>query len=182
MDLREILCYCDAANRVSTFTASFLVANTVNGCVVETGTSHMAHSNGNSTIMLAEFAKQKGVEFYSVDINPKAIEIAKEIVGNRKVNFVRADSKEWLASFNEPIALCYLDSLDYDYADPDPCQVHQLNEFMAVEQKIVKGGALLLDDAALPGGGKCGRTAAHILQIGGWILLNNEYQLLYVKE
>lgn len=182
MDLREILCYCDNPCRVSTFTASFLIANTAQGCVVETGCSRGIQYDGNSTIMLAEFAKQKGVEFYSVDYDQNMLDIAAKIVGNRKANFVRADSKEWLVSFDKPIALCYLDSFDYDYADPVPSQVHQLKEFVAVEQKIVKGGVLLLDDAALPGGGKCGRTAAYISQIGGWRLLNNEYQRLYVKE
>lgn len=182
MDRHAILKLCDSGCRCETFLAAINVAWGAEGCVIETGCSRGIQGDGNSTPILAEFAAQKGVPFYSCDYDPFMIGIASALPYRVPPVFITADSKQWLSAVDQPVALCYLDSFDYQPESPEPCQRHQLSEFLAIERAISKGGVLLLDDADLPGGGKCKMTEAYIGAIGGWRLLNKGYQLLYVKE
>lgn len=153
----------------------------VPGIVLETGCTRGITGDGNSTPTLAAFAAVKKVKFYSCDISRKALDNAMRVTGNR-TEFICQDSKEWLKTINEPVSLCYLDSYDYDEANPEPCQDHQLAEFLAIKDRISVGGCMLLDDAGLPHGGKCAKTQAWITLYGGWRLNYQGYQLLYVKQ
>jgi hypothetical protein len=62
----------------------------------------------------------------------------------------------------------------------EPAQQHQLNEYLAVKDKLSDRAIVLLDDNDFPGGGKCRLTKEQLLK-DGWILLIDQQQSLWMK-
>jgi len=62
-----------------------------------------------------------------------------------------------------------------------PCQQHCLNEVLAAEPCLTRLSILLIDDNALPGGGKA-RLAKKYLACHGWELILDGYQTLWIKN
>lgn len=151
--------------------------------LVETGTARGGMSNfvgdGGSTIIFAHWANQNSAFFYSVDINPESVMIAQNAVlpYADSVDVICADSIAFLSNFNQPIDFLYLDSYDFDFADPLPSQQHHLNELKAAYSRLHKNSIVMIDDCDLPYGGK-GKLAISFLLEKGWNIIFSGYQVI----
>lgn len=88
---------------------------------------------------------------------------------------------EFLSRFDRPIDFLYLDSWDFDFADPAPSQQHHLREIIAAYPRLHAQSMVLIDDCNLPHGGK-GRLVIQYLAERGWRVLHSEYQTLLVRD
>jgi predicted O-methyltransferase YrrM len=163
---------------------------------VETGTSRNGRANcigdGCSTVVLSNLRKLLGdeeVQFYSVDIDTKGCEEARESLeefGSDAAQVIESDSIAFLRDFtartgHERIDFLYLDSYDYTRTDPLPSQMHHLHELHAAMNKLHDGSIILLDDCLLPFGGKCRFVGAYLMT-HGWKPLYGNYQELYIRD
>lgn len=85
--------------------------------IVETGCAYNPgdwDGAGLSTVTFSRWAAEHDGSLTSVDIDPTHIEAAKRLT-TYPVEFVLADSVDYLRRRTEPIDLLYLDSLDYPY-------------------------------------------------------------------
>ncbi len=157
--------------------------------LVETGTSRKGDKNlsgdGGSTLIFGEFAKENGALLYSVDIDAGALLKAEVACKKREIHdhvmFVCQDSIQFLADFPHKIDFIYLDSYDYDPANPDPSQKHHLRELLAAWPAITEDTIILIDDCRLKNGGK-GRLAIQYLLKNGWKIHRKKYQTLLIKK
>lgn len=158
--------------------------------VVETGTSRGGTTNfegdGGSTIIFGDWAYDRNRQFYSVDINPESVRGAKEALdpNNKNVTVVCQDSLEFLANFPHKIDFLYLDSFDYDLKNPTPSQEHHLKEVIAAYPHLTPQTVIMIDDCNawyLPGGGKGGKAIPYLVG-QGWKVINNNYQVILVRE
>lgn len=159
--------------------------------IVETGTARGGRkgfeSDGGSTIIFADWAKERGAEFYSVDISLDHLNQAKRGVTQEigaipsSIHFVCSDSIAFLQNFGKTIDFLYLDSYDFDFNNPLPSQYHHLYEIQAAYPKLSENSIVMIDDCTLPYGGK-GKFAIEFLLERGWKILENRYQvILYFK-
>ena len=151
--------------------------------LVETGTARSGVSgcegDGCSTIVWDLWAALHQAHFYSVDSDAQALETASaglQTQGSAST-FVHADSVAFLHDFGRPIDFLYLDSYDFDPNDPDPSQQHHLNEIIAAYPWLHEKSIVMLDDCALPFGGK-GKLAIAFLEEKGWKILQSGYQVI----
>lgn len=155
--------------------------------LVETGTSRHGSSNcsgdGCSTLIFAQYVKQNGGSFYSVDIDPKAIQNAKNGLGadHQYVHLITSDSISFLENFGQPIDFLYLDSLDYDSQNPLPAQEHHLKEIQAAYPFLSRNAIIMIDDHSLPNGGK-GKLVIEYLAKRGWKIVAIGYQVVLIQE
>lgn len=155
--------------------------------IVETGTVRQKKdwSGGMSTLIFGEVCYRYDRHLWTVDHNPKALEVSKEVTAKFKdaITYVERDSIRFLSDFPKPIDLLYLDSLDCPedpYKDPIPAQMHQLNELKAAFDKLSKGAVILLDDNDFISGGKT-RLAKEFLREQGWTVVLDYRQSLFIK-
>lgn len=141
--------------------------------IVETGTTRFPDDwgAGMSTVLFGDYLKHYGGKLYTVDIEPRNIEICKQVTEEFKdyIEYVVGDSHFFLKSFQGNIDLLYLDSLDYplkpEEGPVEACQEHQLREYELAKHKLTKNwNIVLLDDNLLPGGGKCKLTKKQLLK------------------
>lgn len=155
--------------------------------IVETGTARCGLSNclldGCSTMIFAEWAKNHGADFYSVDINPTSIFHAAKDLGNLRpfVHLVCSDSIPFLTHFSRPIDFLYLDSYDFDVNNPSPSQEHHLKEIIAAYPWLTPNSIVMIDDCNLPHGGK-GKLAIQYLLERGWEIIVSSYQVILAKK
>lgn len=159
--------------------------------LIETGTSREglkgAKSNGAATLVYGKWAKINNAILHSVDINPKAVEVAEEAVLQEGLQeFVKlhlSDSVEFLRKFDKAVDFLYLDSYDYsdDVEVQRASQEHHLKEFKAIESKLHKNSIVLIDDCDLPGGGKGKTVIAHMIA-KGWRVDTSAYQVILLHE
>jgi len=159
--------------------------------IVETGTIRMKDDwgGGMSTLLLGDFCKHYDKHLWTVDIDPNAIEVCKEITADFKdhITYVVSDSIAFLKGFDQKIDFLYLDSLDCpEYLEansPDliVTQQHQLNELKAAWDKLTDNPVVLLDDNRWENGGKTKLTNA-FLKEKGWLCLIDYQQSLWVKK
>jgi hypothetical protein len=175
-----------ADQRAPTFQACFQLLEARNAKVlVETGTARLGAKNcagdGCSTILFADWAKDHNATLYSVDICPVAIRKSQKAVRriNRNVQFFTQDSVGFLQNFRQKIDLLYLDSYDFDYDNPTPSQVHHLREIDAALPFLHKDSVIMIDDCALPHGGK-GKLVIEYLTSLGWEVFLAGYQVIMV--
>jgi hypothetical protein len=128
--------------------------------LVETGCFHGTTSDGASTLLLAQLAKDTHGRLDSYELSPQNIAIAKTELRRRGldrfVEFHQGDSVTGLASRKESIGFIYLDSYDCGLGpDFSPCQKHQLSELEAALPLLKRQAGVLLDDSM----GEVGKTA-----------------------
>ena len=167
----------------------------LSGCeakvMVETGTARLgfrgAKSNGASTLVFATWARANNALLHSVDISAESIAAAKSEVDKQGLNdFVKwhhQDSLIFLAEFEEAVDFLYLDSYDYHkqvITIQIASQQHHLEEFKAIESRLHTKSIVLIDDCALPNGGKGKLVIEHMLA-QGWEILFSDYQVLLTK-
>lgn len=159
--------------------------------IIETGTIRARDDMGGggfSTLVFGDYAQHYNKNFWTVDILPEAIELSKEITKDvsQNTNFIISDSVYFLSTFDKPIDLLYLDSMDCPENDaPDSpnlkaSQEHQLNEIKAAYDKLHDNSVILLDDNNFENGGKCKLTVEFLLE-KGWSPLIADKQVLLIK-
>lgn len=157
--------------------------------LIETGTSRCGASNyqgdGGSTILFSQWAQVYGAEFFSVDIEQAYLNNARSAVYKElssfypNLHFVCSDSVTFLQNFGKTIDFLYLDSYDFEENNPFPSQHHHLLEVCAAYPFLTEDSVILIDDCALPHGGK-GKLAIDFLLERGWKILENGYQVLLI--
>lgn len=154
---------------------------------VETGTARFGDQNcvgdGCSTMIYTDYLRDLPGEIYSVDIDPKAIQQARQALkySKDKANFHVGDSIAFLRDFDKQIDFLYLDSYDFDLRNPLPSQQHHLYEIMAAYDKLHDRSVIMVDDCELPHGGK-GKLVIQYLLDRGWIIVYKGYQVILVKN
>jgi predicted O-methyltransferase YrrM len=122
--------------------------------IVETGCARQENNfegDGMSTTIFDTFIDYHGGEFYSVDINPDNIRFATatakkaNLTCSDSVNFLYEKSKVWVAE-NRKIDLLYLDSFDFDMANPHPSSLHHIFELTAIMPCLKEGTMICVDD------------------------------------
>ncbi|MFS8563823.1 MAG: class I SAM-dependent methyltransferase [Rhabdochlamydiaceae bacterium] len=155
--------------------------------IVETGTARDGECNcagdGCSTPIWGQWAKQNGAYVYSVDIDPEAVRCSSAACTPYldHMTFVASDSVTFLENFNKPIDFLYLDSYDFDLDDPLPSQEHHLKEIIAAYPWLHAKSIIMIDDCALPFGGK-GRLVIEYLLDRGWKIALSYYQIILTYE
>jgi len=176
-----------ADKRYSTFYMAFKIMLTRGlKTIVETGTARDGARNcggdGCSTVVLSRFVQAvEGASLNSVDISEQAVISCRAALpaGTQNVTVHQSDSVEFLKNFSTPIDFLYLDSYDFDGNDPLPSQEHHLREIIAAYNNLHHGSLVMVDDCALPHGGKC-RLAELFLKELGWKVVMKGYQVLMV--
>jgi hypothetical protein len=156
--------------------------------ILETGCQRLVDDwgGGCSTLLFAEFCKAYDRHLYTVEIEPKNLDVARQVTESCKnfVTYVLADSHAFLPTFNNPIDLLYLDSLDCPTTPETtayPAQLHQLTELKLIERKLTEHAVVLLDDNNFPNGGKTRLTKAYLAQTG-WLCLLDYQQSLWIRK
>lgn len=132
-----------------------------NPVIVEVGTTRRRSNwlaDGYSTPLFAWYIARTGGELYSVDIEPEAARLCREIIAEfdipmEGVNLVTADGIEFMHSLEQKVDLLYLDGWDYSMFDTDEGfderlaseQAH-LECYLAAEPHLARGGIVLVDD------------------------------------
>lgn len=154
--------------------------------IVETGTTRILGNmggDGHFSLVASDVARFVNGQLHTVDINPEYIEVCK-FVTERNKDFVRyhaSDSVEFLHNFAQRIDLLYLDSMDFiTTGDPNPPQDHAVKEYEAAKNKLHDKSIIVIDDVALPHGGKAGKLLP-ILQSDGWRIRFLGYQVVFSK-
>ena len=124
--------------------------------IVETGCARQPDNwsgEGQSTYLFDRFASDFEGEVLSVDINPNSCAYARSIVGPR-TTVITEDSVPFLhrlgralVKAGRPIDLLYLDSFDWQAANPVPSAVHQLKELCAISPALAPKSLVMVDDA-----------------------------------
>jgi hypothetical protein len=116
--------------------------------ILETGTSAWGT---DSTRLWDAYVRNFGGEFWSVDLSPAPRKRLHQQVSSQ-THLMVDDSVHFLTAFAQEhaglkIDVCYLDSWDLDWANPDPAAIHGLAEWHAVSPLIGPGSALIIDDS-----------------------------------
>lgn len=116
--------------------------------IIETGTSAWGT---DSTRLWDAYVNRFGGELWSVDLSPAPRARLIEQVGSH-THLVVDDSVRFLTGFaashpDSIVGLCYLDSWDLDWSDPDPAAQHGLAEFRAIRPLLGTGSILVIDDS-----------------------------------
>jgi hypothetical protein len=152
--------------------------------VIETGTSRGGKKNclgdGCFTVIMSTYIRNRTIEFYSVDINQKAIDAARAatLLISLKTHYTTGDSVAFLQSFKGQVDIAYLDSFDFDGNNPKPSQQHHLKEVEAVYGKLTRNSLVLIDDCRLVHGGKCSLVERYLLD-RGFVLVIDDYQKVF---
>lgn len=155
--------------------------------IIETGTSRCGDSNcagdGCSSLIFTDYVRKHGGTFYSVDIDQQALLHAQAALEApcKNAHFICSDSVDFLYDFSKPIDFLYLDSYDFDTANPLPSQQHHLREIQAAYSKLHKNSVVMIDDCMLPRGGK-GKLAISFLKERGWRVLTKGYQVILIQD
>lgn len=139
-----------------------------NPIIVETGCFRGCTGDGQSTLILALLAKEKGGTFLSFELNQEHIDEATKHLGELAscVTFVKGDSAETLKQLSGVINFAYLDSYDFEEHKALDAQNHQVKEVQILLPKMAQHSAILIDDCDLPLGGKGGLSIPLILEAG----------------
>lgn len=175
------------STRYLTFKSALNIFLQNNGeTIVETGTQRMHNDPGGcSTLLFGAFCAKYDKHLYTVDINPKHIQISKRETREFKdhITYVLMDSVRFLRRFDKPIDLLYLDSLDCPLppADATLSQRHNLNELKVALKNLRIGSVVLIDDNNFANGGKSRLSKRYLLKSDNWICILDHGQTLWVK-
>ncbi len=123
--------------------------------IVETGCLRIPGNwagDGQSTFMFDAFAQETSGSVISVDVAEESIATARRACGG-STQLIWNDSVAALNAIgslvSKPVALLYLNSYDFDEADPLPSAIHHAIEFMAARRLIGARTIIAVDDYAL---------------------------------
>ena len=130
--------------------------------IVETGSARVPGrwaGEGQSTVLWDDFSQYVEAEIHSVDIDPNAARVLREeFKVGESVRIHTRDSVSFLHEFatSEPVRqidLLYLDSFDFDIANPFPSSFHHMKELTAVRPSLGPGTIIAVDDNVQVEGG-----------------------------
>lgn len=152
--------------------------------LVETGCARLQgqeafYGDGASSVIFGHWASLHNAHLYSVDISAKNIANAQDLTKAYApyISFTVHDSVEYLRAFDQQIDFLYLDSFDFEASDPEPSQLHHLKEIQVAYDKLAPNAIVMIDDCALPHGGK-GKYAIQFLVERGWHIVAKKYQVI----
>lgn len=153
--------------------------------IVETGTCRSGKwSDGASSILFTDFVKHFGGSVRSVDINPKSVKAARELVNDDHFTVTQSDSVAYLNSLEDKdeIDLYFLDSYDVKWDNDAPSAEHHLKEFKEIEPYL-KDCVVCIDDNTMftdsnKRTGK-GRMVAEYLESKGIKPIYDDYMIIY---
>jgi predicted O-methyltransferase YrrM len=154
--------------------------------IIETGTYREENNytgDGCSTLLFDKFVDCFGGDLYSVDIDPKACELARSSVVNAEI--VESDSVEFLGSLWGPCDLLYLDSYNIqNWMDDWAPAAHHLKELFAAKNIIKTGTLIVVDDNIIHQGKRMGkgRLIYELMDALGIDPLFDLYQVGWVWE
>lgn len=171
--------------RAPTFVkAAEFILSMPNPILCETGCYRGGTADGQSTLILAMLANHTGGIFFSHELNQEHITKARAWLESNGMSnrtaFLCGDSAETLKHLRDGIDFAYLDSYDFEEAKALDAQNHQLKEAQILLPKMAPVSAFLLDDCALPLGGKAGLSAPLILE-HGYKEVMSQYQRLFIR-
>ena len=125
--------------------------------IVETGCLRDLDNfgDGQSTLLFDKYtmSRGKGSKVYTVDINPKATKVCKDVVSEH-VEIVTGSSVRYLTHLSKnflktktKVSMFYLDSFDVDWRYPYPASAHHLKEFTAINRLLNEDTLVVVDDA-----------------------------------
>jgi hypothetical protein len=127
-----------------------------NPIIVETGTYREEDNyegDGCSTLLFDSFVDYHGGSVLSIDIDPKACELAKENTCFTEV--IESDSVEFLGTLEGKVDLLYLDSYNIaNWNDDWAPAAHHLKELFAAKNCIKDGTLIVVDDNLTASDGK----------------------------
>lgn len=134
--------------------------------IIETGTARARgnwQGDGQSTLVWDWLAGEiDDAKVISIDLNPNAVEVAKEQTKN--IKFIVGDSITKLAAQTSKtlskVGLLYLDSMDFEWGRGEVSAQHHLGELLAVWDSLPSGCLIAVDDCHSPYQGKHTAVAA----------------------
>ena len=152
-----------------------------NVIIVETGTIRQENNwqyDGQSTLIWDAYVQHNGGRVFSVDIDEKAVELARKSVSNKTAVYC-GDSIKFLRyfPFKSEIDLLYLDTVDAHLPEAGK---HHLFEFIQVWSSLKPGCIIVIDDVLKPNIGKH-VLIAHFMQEMGYQPALLGYQIAWVK-
>lgn len=117
--------------------------------IIETGVLRTPKkwTDGQSTFLFQEFVKHHRGIVEAVDISSESCDAARAFLNQQYVKVVNDNSLNFLSSISlDDVALIHLDSYDIKWSRPNASAEHHLAEFKLIEDKIVPGTVLLIDD------------------------------------
>lgn len=161
--------------------------------IIETGCQRQEEDvgAGMSTTIFARYTNKYGGRIVTVDNNAEHLGRAMEYIEklpDTKIEFVLADSVEWLRTYQGPCDFLYLDSLDYPVGKEaenlmmqERAQGHCLDECRGLLPRLGPKTIILADDNQFPGGGKP-RKLKEFLSKEGFTCILDLQQSLWIKE
>ena len=136
------------------------LADKKNPIIVETGTYREENNyegDGCSTLLFDAFVDYHGGSVLSVDIDPKACELAR--INTWFTEIIESDSVEFLGTLEGKIDLLYLDSYNIaNWNDDWAPAAHHLKELFAAKNCIKDGTLIVVDDnLTTPNGKRVGK-------------------------
>ena len=129
--------------------------------IVETGCLRLKNnfSDGQSTLLFDKYAqyRKNNSKVFTVDINPNATKICKEIVSENvsvhtgdSVGYLNQLTKDFLKQGTN-VSLFYLDSFDCDWKSPEQSSEHHLKELVSIKKILKKDTLIVVDDSPIIG-------------------------------
>jgi len=155
--------------------------------IVETGTLRNPGNwkDGQSARLFTEFVDYHDGTVRSVDIDPAAVESARNSIQSTKFTSTCQDSVLYLATQLDldRVDLFYLDSYDVKWADDHDSAAHHLMEFQVVEPHLKPGAMVVIDDNSRFLESDCrtgkGHYIADYLAAKGIQPMYDHYQIIY---
>jgi hypothetical protein len=155
--------------------------------IIETGTLRNPGNwkDGQSARLFTEFVDHHGGSVRSVDIDPSAVNSARNAIQSTNFESTCLDSVIYLATQLDldRVDLFYLDSYDVKWNDDHLSAEHHLREFQVIEPNLKPGSMVVIDDNSrfLESNRRTGKGhyIADYLQAKGHEPLYDAYQIIY---
>ena len=161
------------------------------GWLVEVGCSREIIEGQHSTAQLASFARQHGITFAGIDLDPDNIEALRREFGDQGRHWILGKGEVVLAEWTTPMAGLYLDAYDFWHrshseiretvyrttygAEINDVACHQmhLEAVRLGSRHLLSGGVLCIDDTWLDSGQWAGKGALAVpwLLERGWSMV-----------
>lgn len=155
--------------------------------IIETGTLRNPGNwkDGQSAQLFTDFVDSYSGTVRSVDIDPVAVESARQFITSNNFSVTCDDSVAYLQSLHDlnQVDLFYLDSWDVKWHNDTDSANHHLKEFLAIEPYIKAGAIVAIDDNSKfldtnRRTGK-GRAIVEYLENKNIFPIHDAYQIIY---
>lgn len=155
--------------------------------IVETGTLRKVDNwkDGQSARLFTEMVDCSGGSVRSVDIDPDACSLARQLLPSKNFTATCSDSVVFLQTQPDlsTVDLFYLDSWDVKWKNDVPSAEHHLKEFLVIEPFLKAGAIVAIDDNSrrLNDNSRTGkgRRIVEYLDSKGIQPIYDRYQIIY---